>query len=570
MTPPEFDVKTLPGKLALFIRNARKEGVSTNLLVGFVTAWLLTFANSELWALIWKLVFKKNDINWLLAGSLPVLVFAWVFTVLSLLSWWRLAKPLLCLVLISAAFASYFMSTYGIVIDYTMFTNVVETDIGEVFELLNWKLFLWVAIVGGLPVYIISQVPIRRKPWAKALASRLVVLSLALVALSGILLSQYQSYASLLRNNREIRLILVPTNLFAAGHGYLKRQLATPKTLTVIGSDAVVNRQGAVRKPKLLVLALGETARAANFSLNGYSRETNPELQKRNVISFSNVSSCGTATAVSLPCMFLDVGKDGYKDGLAKSREGLLDVLQRAGINVMWTDNNSGCKGVCDRVPNRKVALSTDSQLCTSDECKDGVLLAEMEDFIKSLEGDAVLVLHYKGSHGPAYYKRYPSQFRKFEPVCETNELDKCKQQEVINAYDHSILYTDYVTSALIDILAANTRFDTALMYVSDHGESLGEGGLYLHGLPYAMAPSEQTKVPLVLWMSDPMAKNEGLDVGCLRAQASSPLSHDNLFHTVLGMMSVQTSSYRSMLDFTAPCRPLDVSSKSVSYRSIP
>lgn len=557
MTPSKSIVRILLSKWFFAIRNARQEGISTNLLVGLVTLWLLLFANAELWRVLWRLVFNTDEVNWLLAASLPVVVFVWVFTVLSLLSWGRLAKPLLCLVLISAAFASYFMSTYGIVIDYTMFTNVVETDVSEVSELLNWKLSLWVAMVGVLPIYVISQVPFRRKPWTKAVASRLIVLSLALVTLAGIVLSQYQSYASLLRNNREIRLILIPTNLFAAGHGYLKRQLATPKTLTAIGTDAVVPQLGVARKPKLLVLAIGETARSANFSLNGYSRDTNPELEKRNVISFSNVSSCGTATAVSLPCMFLDVGKDEYKDGLAKSREGLLDVLQRAGISVMWTDNNSGCKGVCDRVPNRKTTLRTDAQLCTSDECKDGVLLSEMEDFIKRQEGDAVLVLHYKGSHGPAYYKRYPPQFKKFEPVCETNELDKCKQQEVINAYDNSILYTDYVTAGLIDILAANSKFDTALMYVSDHGESLGEGGLYLHGLPYAMAPDEQTKVPLVLWMSDSLAKSERLNVGCLKAQASSPLSHDNLFHTVLGMMSVQTSSYRSALDFTAPCKPL-------------
>ncbi|MBH3389287.1 phosphoethanolamine--lipid A transferase [Pseudomonas putida] len=557
MTPSKSIVHTLLSKWIFAIRNARQKGISTNLLIGLVTFWLLLFANAELWNVLWTLVFKTDEVNWLLAASLPVIVFAWVFTVLSLLSWGRLAKPLLCLVLISASFASYFMNAYGIVVDYTMFTNVVETDVAEATELLNWKLGLWVAMVGVLPVYLIARVPLRRKPWAKALVSRFIALSLALLTLSGIALSQYQSYASLLRNNREIRLILVPTNLFAAGHGYLKRQLASPKTLTAIGTDAVVNRQGAARKPRLLVLAVGETARSANFSLNGYSRETNPELEKRNVISFTNVSSCGTATAVSLPCMFLDVGKAQYKDGLAKSREGLLDVLQRAGISVMWTDNNSGCKGVCDRIPNHKAASHADSQLCTSEECKDGVLLTEMQDFIKRQEGDAVLVLHYKGSHGPAYYKRYPSQFKKFAPVCETNELDKCKQEEVVNAYDNSILYTDYVTANLIDILAANTKFDTALMYVSDHGESLGEGGLYLHGLPYVMAPDEQTKVPLVLWMSDSLAKSEKVNVGCLKAQTTSPLSHDNLFHTVLGMMNVQTSSYRSALDFTAPCKPL-------------
>ncbi|MCI1021458.1 phosphoethanolamine--lipid A transferase [Pseudomonas putida] len=556
MTPSK-SIHTLLSKWIHAIRNVRQEGISTNLLIALVTFWLLLFANAELWRMLWRLAFNTEEVNWPLAASLPVVAFVWVFTVLSLGSWARFAKPMLCLVLISAALASYFMSAYGIVIDYTMFTNFVETDVGEVSELLNWKLGLWVALVGVLPVYLICLVPLRRKPWTKALGSRLIVLSLALVALAGIVLSQYQSYASLLRNNREIRLILVPTNLFAAGHGYLKRKLATPKALTSIGTDAVVTRQGAARKPKLLVLAVGETARSANFSLNGYSRDTNPELEKRNVISFSNVSSCGTATAVSLPCMFLDVGRDDYKDGLAKSSEGLLDVLQRAGISIMWADNNSGCKGVCDRVPNHKATQHADAQLCSSDECKDGVLLSEMEDFIKRQEGDAVLVLHYKGSHGPAYYKRYPTQFKKFGPVCETNELDKCEQQEVINAYDNSILYTDYVTAGLIDILAANNKFDTALMYVSDHGESLGEGGLYLHGLPYAMAPDEQTKVPLVLWMSDSLAKSERLNLGCLKAQTSSPLSHDNLFHTVLGMMNVQTSSYRSALDFMAPCKTL-------------
>ena len=288
MTPSKSIVHTLLSKWIFAIRTARQEGISTNLLIGLVTLWLLLFANAELWSVLWKLVFKTDEVNWLLAASLPVIVFAWVFTVLSLLSWARLTKPFLCLVLISAAFASYFMNAYGIVIDYTMFTNVVETDVAEATELLNWKLGLWVAMVGVLPVYLISRVPLRRKPWARALVSRVIALSLALLTLSGIVLSQYQSYASLLRNNREIRLILVPTNLFAAGHGYLKRQLATPKTLTAIGTDAVVNRQGAARKPRLLVLAVGETARSANFSLNGYTRETNPELEKRNVISFSN------------------------------------------------------------------------------------------------------------------------------------------------------------------------------------------------------------------------------------------------------------------------------------------
>lgn len=183
MTPSKSIVHILLSKWIHAIRKVRQEGISTNLLIALVTFWLLLFANAELWRVLWRLAFNTDEVNWLLAASLPVVVFVWVFTVLSLLSWSRLAKPLLCLVLISASFASYFMSAYGIVIDYTMFTNVVETDVGEVSELLNWKLGLWVAMVGVLPVYLICLVPLRRKPWTKALGSRLIVLSLALVTL---------------------------------------------------------------------------------------------------------------------------------------------------------------------------------------------------------------------------------------------------------------------------------------------------------------------------------------------------------------------------------------------------
>jgi lipid A ethanolaminephosphotransferase len=104
-------------------------------------------------------------------------------------------------------------------------------------------------------------------------------------------------------------------------------------------------------KPPLLLLVLGETARSGNFSLNGYGRPTNPLLAKEDVASQRNAWSCGTSTAASLPCMFSNFGREAY-DSRPANYEGLLDVLQRAGLAVLWIDNQSGCKGACDRMPN--------------------------------------------------------------------------------------------------------------------------------------------------------------------------------------------------------------------------
>jgi lipid A ethanolaminephosphotransferase len=166
------------------------------------------------------------------------------------------------------------------------------------------------------------------------------------------------------------------------------------------------------------------------------------------------------------------------------------------------------------------------------------------------------VVLHMKGSHGPAYYRRYPAQFEAFTPACNTGELADCERQAVVNAYDNTIRYTDHVLAQVIRLLRHNAeRFDTGLLYVSDHGESLGENGLYLHGLPYAIAPTEQTHVPMLLWLSSGMRQHFGLDDRCLRANANKPHSHDHLFHSIVGLLDVQTSAYNADKDLFRACR---------------
>ncbi len=299
-----------------------------------------------------------------------------------------------------------------------------------------------------------------------------------------------------------------------------------------------------------MILVVGETARADHFSLNGYQRKTNPLLEKEDLISYSNVWSCGTSTAVSVPCMFSIYAKADYDKNKIRATDNVLDILQRAGVNVVWLDNNSDSKGVAVRIPYENYKTSNKNPVCDS-ECRDEGMLANLQSYINnhSRGGDIFIVLHQMGNHGPAYYKRYPKEFEKFIPVCQTNQLEQCTVEEINNSYDNAILYTDYFLSKTINLLKKNTaQFEAALIYMSDHGESLGENRLYLHGLPNFIAPDVQKHVPLILWFGDSFDKDE-VNVEKLIENLDKKYSHDNLFHTLLGLMGINTSVYKQQMD---------------------
>jgi lipid A ethanolaminephosphotransferase len=270
------------------------------------------------------------------------------------------------------------------------------------------------------------------------------------------------------------------------------------------------------------------------------------------------VQSCVTATAVSVPCVFSALGRARYDDTRAAAQEGLLDVLSHAGFEVVWRDNNSGCKGVCDRVSFTDVsAPAPGKEHCNAEECYDEALLEGLPELIRRSNKDLVVVLHQKGSHGPAYAKRYPAGFGRFGPVCDIANLEQCSREAIVAAYDNTILYTDDFLAKTIGMLRAAARDDgvnTTMLYFSDHGESLGEGKLYLHGAPYFFAPDEQTHVPMMLWMSDGFIHRFRIDPACPGARRDQALSHDNVFHSVLGMLDVNTAVLNPKLDLFHAC----------------
>lgn len=467
-------------------------------------------------------------------------------------------KPLLTvLLLISAAVACY-SDRYAVYFDRAMLRNVLATDFHEARELLGWPLAWYMLGLGVLPSLLVWWPRLKRRTLARALGFRLAWLLAAAAVAAASLVPVFADFASLMRNHKEVRYLVTPGNVVAAlaGNAWGSGQRARGPRLPV-GADAKLSAawQGRTR-PTLFVLVVGETARAQNFALNGYGRPTNPELARRGVLNFPRVTACGTSTEVSLPCMFSPWGRGRYDEGRILGHESLLHVLARAGFQVRWRDNQSGCKGVCSGLPQQQLNGPAAPASCAGGQCPDEVLLEGLEGAVRDEHGNLFIVLHQLGSHGPAYYKRYPAAFKRFSPACESEDLRRCTREEIVNAYDNSLLYTDDVLGALIDLLErAQSTHDTAMLYVSDHGESLGESGLYLHGVPYPIAPDVQKRVPMVMWVSPAFRRSHDIDEACLQRRAAKQASHDNLFHSLLGVLDVQTEAYDRDLDLFEGCR---------------
>lgn len=477
---------------------------------------------------------------------------------LGLIAWPYVFKPVMSLLFMLTALVSYFMSEYGVMIDAEMIQNVVQTDSLETRDLLTTKMGLFALLLGLLPTVWLWKTPILYRRPLRELGMRLATLLATLLVLAGTVYFSYKDLASLFRNNRQLVYLITPTNYLAAATRYVHhRSKENPAEVAPLGTDARKSAAWAAHSRKtVLVLVVGETARADHFALNGYTRDTNPRLGKEpGLINFGTVHSCGTATAVSVPCMFSNLGRRDYSASAAGSRENLLDVLRHAGFDVLWRDNNTGCKGVCARVAFENLAYETDPDLCQDDGCYDDILLRGLDRKLGDLTQDSVIVLHQKGSHGPAYYKRYPERFERFTPVCRTSELILCPPQELINAFDNTILYTDHVLAELIGLLRAHGELNSAMIYLSDHGESLGEANAYLHGMPYAFAPEAQKHIPAMMWFSDGYRRELGIDVRCLAARKDRPWTQDNLFHSVLGALDVQTRVRDPGLDLFQGCR---------------
>ncbi|MGB3876086.1 phosphoethanolamine transferase [Shinella zoogloeoides] len=465
-------------------------------------------------------------------------------------------KPLFIALILASAAGAWFMDRFGVVIDIEMIRNAAETNSAEAGHLITPGFVIHMLAYGVLPSLLLIWVKVRHRTFFGKVRGNLAVIVPALVVALVAGLSHARVYAAAVRAHHDwfetLNPIvpLVTAVQFAAGQSGDLNVVAAPLGEDARVSDAPLGQ----RKPRLMIVVAGETARADNFSLGGYERDTNPELARKDILYFPDTTSCGTATAVSLPCMFSVYTRSDYTHRKGLATQNLLDVLSHAGVDVEWWDNNTGDKEIAKRVKEQSLIKNGNPAYCSGGECQDQVLIDALDGWIGSVNRDTVLVLHQIGSHGPAYYQRYPEAFRHFQPECRSAEFSDCTKEEIVNAYDNTIAYTDHILASVIDRLQKQEdRLDVSMLYMSDHGESLGELGLYLHGAPYMIAPSHQTHVPFVLWLGKD--EKAAYSAACLEGKTREPQSHDNLFHTVLGMMRVDTTVRDPSLDIVSGCR---------------
>ncbi len=530
----------------------------TMTMTGLIVLVSVYFGTVMNYPVLSKILELSSDVpNPFFALSAPLLLTCAFIVIFSAFAWPYFFKPFMVLVMLSSAAALYAQVNFQTMFDMTMMESIFETNSSEVSFYLNSTTLLYMTFLGVLPALFVMSVRIvPHKTWLRALASRIGVVVLAVAGIGLVAGTSYKDYASVGRNNHYLNKMIIPAHIYN-GAKYLNKAYFTQKlAYKQQGTDAKVlaSDNG---KPTLMVVVLGETARAQNFAYNGYQRNTNPYTQNMGLIAFQDVSSCGTYTALSVPCMFSNMTRNAYDKPHAQSQDNVLDVVQHAGVDVLWVDNDGGDKGVASKLTYATIDSSLKSSQCDGTTCFDMVMMEKAKQFIDKDKHNKLLVLHTIGSHGPTYWNRYPDAQAPFQPACDRSDIENCNDQQITNVYDNTLVYTDYVLAQVIkELETVSADYNVMMTYISDHGESLGESGLYLHGTPYAIAPKEQTHVPWLMWIPNQYAQQKGLSVDCLNQKAqSSSLSHDNLFHSLLGLYGVETNVREPKLDITQNCR---------------
>lgn len=522
---------TLSARIKLFM----KLHITQQKLIVATAVFLVASANLTFFGKVLD-TYHFNPENLGLLLTLPLVLCGVLILLLSVLCYRHTCRPVLSLFILLGAISAYFTDRFGTVIDTAMIQNLLETNTAEAADLISPGLIIRFVVLGVIPTLIIWRLPLQSAGLGQALFTRLRLIGVTLAVVLASLFAFSSHYASFARVHKPLRYYINPTYPLYTAIKYLRHLGENDnRSLTLLGSDAEIPASDIHRE--LVVVVVGETARADHFSLNGYPRETNPLLGKMDrLFSYTDITACGTSTAVSVPCMFSNLGHDKFNRDDAKHQENVLDILQHAGVSVLWRDNNSDSKDVAVRVSYEDFKTSANNPICDI-ECRDEGMLTGLQVYIDKQPGDILIILHQMGNHGPAYYKRYPAAFERFKPACRSAELAACTEQEIINAYDNAILYTDYFLAKTIELLKRNAAYETVMLYVSDHGESLGEQGVFLHGMPFSIAPDAQTQVPLLVWLGE----NTDADMTTIQAKTKLRNSHDAVFHTLLNIFEIET-----------------------------
>lgn len=425
-------------------------------------------------------------------------------------------KFLLVLTFLINAVAVYFINTYSVIIDESMVGNILNTNYSESSSFFSFKLVLYILLLGVLPGVYIIKAKIVKETLKRFSITVLATLSFILV----VIFLNASNWLWIDKNSKTLGGLAMPwsysvnISLF-----YIHKSQKNKKEIRL--PDATITDTA----KSVVVLVIGESARSANFSLYGYKKDTNPLLSKIPDVMHFNANSSATYTTAGVKSIL------EYKD-VGDLYEILPNYLDRNNVEVIWRTTNWGEPPV--HIKNYQDGAFLASK-CKGEGCNyDEILITDLkEQILASKKNKILIILHTSTSHGPLYSKKYPVQFEIFKPVCNSVELGKCSQTELINAYDNTIVYTDYILSEIIEDLKQLKEYKSAMIFVSDHGESLGEKNLYMHGVPMSMAPKEQYEIPFIVWTD-----------GSRQLKPNNMLTQHHVFHSVLSFLNIQSPVY--------------------------
>jgi len=533
-------------------------GFRVELLAVGLALYFSLMLNDPLWDAILRTQSMTHAFQrWSMFWSAALAITAFQAALLSCLLWGRASKPAGILLILLTATMHFFADRYGVLYDTSMLRNIFATNPTEAGELITAGLIWDVTWRSALPVTAILLLPLPRAPLRTQIWSKIITLCVCISVTAACMALNFKSFSSTTRNHKGFRHLVLPSSpLVSMGRLAAQAEYVDPHNKDLVDPEAVRPDDQEKRLPLTLVVVVGESVRAANWGLSGYSRQTTPRLAalpSDEVFNFPYAVSCGTNTAVSVPCMFSIHGRANYDESKIRRTESIPEMLARLGVHAVWIDNQSGCKGVCDTIPHHMTGDLLKRQ--GDGGLPDGALADALEKVLRNDKKDELILLHMLGNHGPAYFRRYPREFQQFTPPCTSNDLATCTQESIVNAYDNAILYTDHLLERLIRRLEQLKGRRVALIYVSDHGESLGEKGIYLHGLPYLIAPEQQIRVPFFIWMPASTRESLGIDRKCLTSHVMQPTHHDALSHTLMGFFDVRSKVYQERMDIFGRCR---------------
>ena len=448
--------------------------------------------------------------------ALLIIVFNFMFTMLFMRLLRMVGRIIIALSFVANGAALYFVNTYEVLLTRDVMGNLFNTRVSEASGFVSVDMFLYLILLGIVPaVYVLCR-KVEYGTWlnlAKSVgASLLGIILLAVVNINNVLWID--------RNATKIGALILPWSYIAnSARHFHKQKMLNREEIRL--PDAEFTSE----EPQLMVLVIGESARSENFSLYGYNRETNPLLKRDSVTTYKARASATSTTQAVKAILDHKRVKELY--------EILPNYMYRNGVDVVWRTANWG-EPPLHIEKYRNVARLRELHP-DADGRYDGILVEDLRAEIEASTSDKLLiVIHTSTSHGPTYNKKYPAEFEQFIPVCNTVEMAKADRAELINAYDNTILYTDYLLHSVINILRGVKDRTCSMLYISDHGESLGEGGVYMHGMVAAsMAPKEQIEIPFIVWNGSSRKLKDIEEAG-----------HYHVFHSVMDFLDMRSDFY--------------------------